>query len=83
MVQQLLVGRDRLTIEALRSHSVTPLPVGLLWTNVRPDTHNTQHSQETEIYAPGGMRTHNPSKRAAADPRLRPRGRWQLRTYVQ
>jgi hypothetical protein len=25
---------------------------------------------------PGGIRTHNRSKRAAADPRLRPRGHW-------
>jgi hypothetical protein len=34
----------------------------------------TQHSQETDIHFPGGIRTHNPSKRTAADPRLRPRG---------
>jgi len=40
----------------------------------RPLTDNTQHSQQTDIRAPGGIRTHNPSKRAAADPRLRPRG---------
>jgi hypothetical protein len=37
---------------------------------------NTQHSQETDIHAPGGIRTHNPNKRAAADPRLRRRGYW-------
>jgi len=28
----------------------------------RPD--NTQHLQETNIHAPGGIQTHNPSKRA-------------------
>jgi hypothetical protein len=28
------------------------------------------------IHAPCGIRTHNPSKRAAADPRLRPRDHW-------
>jgi nitrate reductase NapE component len=28
----------------------------------------------TNIYAPGGIRTHNPIKTEAADPRLRPRG---------
>jgi len=33
----------------------------------RPLPVNTQHSQQTDIYAPGGIRTHNPSKRAAAD----------------
>jgi hypothetical protein len=33
----------------------------------RPLPNNTQHSQETDIHAPGGIRTCNPSKRAAAD----------------
>ena len=40
----------------------------------RPLPNNTQHSQKTGIHAPGRIRTHNPSKGAAADPRLRPRG---------
>ena len=31
---------------------------------------------------PGGIRTHNPSKRAAADLRLRPRGHWDRHTIV-
>jgi hypothetical protein len=35
---------------------------------------DTQHSQETDIHA--GIQTHNPSKRAAEDPRLRPGGCW-------
>ena len=42
----------------------------------RPLPDNTQHPQKTNIHAPGGIRTHNTSKRAAADPRLRPRGHW-------
>jgi hypothetical protein len=33
-------------------------------------THNTN------IHAPGGIRTRNPSKQSAADPRLRPLGHW-------
>jgi hypothetical protein len=41
---------------------------------------------------PGGIRTHDPSKRAAQDPRLRPRGHWdrpaiplpsRYQTYIQ
>ena len=36
--------------------------------------HNTQHSQQTDIYAPGGIRTRNFSKQEAADPHIRPRG---------
>jgi len=42
----------------------------------RPLPDNTQHSQQTDIHALSRIRTHNPSKRAAADPRLRPRGDW-------
>ena len=39
---------------------------------IYPTTHNT--------HAPGGIRTNNPSKQAAADPRRRPRGRWDRQT---
>ena len=42
----------------------------------RPLPDNTQHSQQTNIQAPGGIRTHNRSRRAAVDLRLRPRGHW-------
>jgi len=38
-----------------------------------PLNDNKQHSQQTDIHAPGGILTH---KREAADPRFRPRGRW-------
>jgi hypothetical protein len=42
----------------------------------RPLPDNTQHSQQTDIHTPGGIRTHIPSKRAAANLRLRQRGHW-------
>jgi hypothetical protein len=45
----------------------------------RPLPDNTQHSQETDIHAPGGIRTHSATKRAAADPRLSPYGHRGLR----
>ena len=60
-------------------HSVTyTYSVGLLWTSDQP-THRPlpdkkQHSQDRDIDAPGGIGTRIPSKRAAADPRLGPRG---------
>jgi hypothetical protein len=38
----------------------------------RPLPDNAQQSQQTSIHAPGGIRTPNHSRRAAADPRLRP-----------
>jgi len=40
----------------------------------RPVPDKTQYSQETNIYATDGVRTHKTSKQAAADPRLRTRG---------
>ena len=42
----------------------------------RPLSYNTHDSQQTDIHAPGGIRTHSPSNLAAADPRLRQRGHW-------
>ena len=42
----------------------------------KPPPNNTQHSQQTDINASVWIRTRNPSKQAAADPRLRPRGHW-------
>ena len=41
----------------------------------------TQHSQEADIYVLSGIQTHNLSRRAAADNRLRKRGHWDRRTY--
>ena len=43
----------------------------------RPEPKNTQHSHETDVHAPGGIRTHNCSKSAAADLRLQTA--WPLR----
>ena len=42
----------------------------------RPLPDNTQHSQQTNIHAPGGIRTHNRSRWAAINLHLRPRGYW-------
>jgi len=59
------------------SHSLTHThTAGLLSTRDRPAADNQSNSEESDIPASGGIRTHNPSKRAAADPRLRPRGYW-------
>ena len=42
----------------------------------RPLPDNTQHLQQTNIHAPGGIRNHDLSRRAAVDLPLRPRGHW-------
>jgi hypothetical protein len=81
MVQQPLVDQD-LNIEVSRLHSDTPHSVGLLSTSDQPDTEHrdlyltSQNTDKREISMPGRIRTHNPSKREAADPRLRQRGHW-------
>jgi len=78
MAQQPLVSQGLLIIEALTSHSDTPHSTGLLWRSDQPDAENSTRQNTTltreEIHDPGGIRTSNPSKRAAADPRLRPCG---------
>jgi hypothetical protein len=64
----------------LRDHTKARTTVGRTpldeWSVRRRDLYltNTQHSQQTNINAYGGIRTRNPSRRAAADPRLRPLG---------
>ena len=53
--------------------------VGLLWTSDQlvAETSTWQRTTLTiDIHAFGGIRTHDLSKRAAADLRLRPRGHW-------
>ena len=47
----------------------------------RPLPNNTQHSQQRDIHAPRGIRTHDLSRRAAVDLRLRPRGHWDRHIY--
>jgi len=68
------------------THNDAPQSVGLLWTSdqlvVETSTwQNTKYSQQTNINATGWIRTHNLSRRAAADLQLRPRGYWD-RPYL-
>jgi hypothetical protein len=70
MAQQPLVGQGLLIIEASRSHSDTPQSVGLLCTSDQPDAETSiwqNNTHKTDNHASGGIRTHNSSKRAAAD----------------
>ena len=92
MAQQQLLGQGFLIVQVSRTYSDTTHCVGLLWTRGQPDAEKKkpQDSQETRLPWPSGFRTRSPSKRAAADPRLRPRGHWdghpqilQLLTYIE
>ena len=73
---QPLVGQGLPIIEAWRLRSDTPHLVDPSDREIslmqRPLSDNTQHSQETDIRAPGGIPTCNHGKQAAADPHLTP-----------
>ena len=79
MATQPLVGQGPLITQSSRSHSDSPHSAGLLWTIYQPNAerHNNQERQTPNAH--GGIRTRNPSKRAAADPRLRRRSHWNRR----
>jgi len=72
---EVLVGQGLLNAEFPRSHSYHTWLDFSGWV-VGPSQRplpDTQHSQETDIHDPGGIRTHNPSNHAAADSSLRRR----------
>jgi len=80
MARQPSVRQGLLIIEVSTSHTTTSSQsIRLLWTSdqlVAETSDNTQHSLHTDIHAPIRIRTHNLSRRAAADLRLRPRNQW-------
>ena len=86
MAQQPLVGKG-LVIDVLRSNSDTPHFVEcsgrVISTSQRPLPANTQLSQQTDIYAPGGIQTRNPIARETANPLLRLRGHWDRFHIIQ
>ena len=74
--------------EAARSHSLdTPHSVGFLWSSDQPEADrlpdNTQHFTRDKYSCPGGIRTYNSSKRAAAESRHRPRGHWDRQLLTE
>jgi hypothetical protein len=79
VVQQPLVGQGLLIIEASGSHLGTTLGRTPLdeWSARRRDLYLTTHSTQKDTHPwPSGIQTRNPSRRTAAEPRLRPRGHW-------
>jgi hypothetical protein len=48
----------------------------------RPLLDNTQQSQQTNVHAPSGIRTHNLSRHATGYLRLRPRGYWDRHPHL-
>ena len=87
-VQQPPVGQGLLIRVVSRSHTTThhsqqDSSGRVISSSQRPLPDNTKYSQQTDIHAPGGIRTQSLSRRAAADLRLRPHGHWDqsLTTY--
>ena len=69
------VGQGLLFHQVSRSYSTThhsqqDASGQVISTSPRPLPDNTQRSQQTDIHAPGGIRTHNLSRPAATDLRL-------------
>jgi len=70
-----LVGQGLLIIMGSRSHSDTPRSIGHLRTSDQSEEEasTSQHTTDTDVDAPGWIRTRNPRKQASANPHLRPR----------
>jgi hypothetical protein len=51
------------------------------WSARRRDLYLATHNIQTDIHAPGGFRTHDLSRRAAVDLRLRRRGHWDRPSF--
>jgi len=88
LVQQPKVGKGLFIYEISRSHKTAQHSRQdssgrvISSSQPRPLPDKTQHSQQTDIHVPGGIRTHNLRRRATADVRLSPNG--QLgRLYVR
>jgi len=63
-----------------------PQSVGLVWTSdqlvAKTPTWTTHNIHKTNIPAPDGIRTHNLSRAATADPLLRQRGHWHRHLHL-
>ena len=82
MAQQPLVGQG-LTITFRQTHHTRYASSRrVISPSQKPLPDKTKHSQQTDIHALGGIRTHNPSKRVAEDPRPRPHGHWDRFLFI-
>jgi len=67
------------------THNDAPHSEGLVWTSDQlvAETSTWQHATlTTNFHAPGGIRTHNLSRRAVADLRHRPHGHWERHCFT-
>jgi hypothetical protein len=81
-------GHGLLILDVSRSHTTThhsryDSSGRAISSSQRPLPDKTQHSQQTNIHVPHGIRTRDLSRRAAADVCLRPRGRWEYMKFAK
>ena len=69
-------SRTRLLDHIQRRNTVGRTPLNERSVRRRDLYLTTHNSQQTNIHAPGGIRIHDRSRRAAVDLHLRPRGYW-------
>ena len=69
-----------ITITLKTLHTRSDLSGRVISPSQRTLPDNTKHSQQTDIHALSGIRTHKPRNRAVADLRLRTRGHWNRRS---
>jgi hypothetical protein len=62
-------------------HFVPSAPSLLLHVTLCSILLSLYNKHNTNIHVPVGIRTHNPSKRSAAGPRIRPRGHWDRQGF--
>ena len=86
LAQQPPVGQGLLIHEFSRSHTQRSTTVGRTplddWSARRRDLYLTAHDTHNRHPYPGGIRTNNLSRRAAADLRFRPCGHWDRQRYL-
>ena len=75
------------SFEVSRSHTTTrhsrqDSSERVISSSQRPLPDNTHHLRQTNFHARSGIRTHNLSRRAAVDPRLKPRGYWNRHKII-
>ena len=80
------MGHGLLILEVSRSHTTMhhsrqDSSGRVISSSQRPLPDNTQHSKQTNTHAPGGIWTHNLSRRAAVDLHLRPCGHWDWHCF--
>jgi len=73
------MGHGLLAVKSLQLHSDTLHSEGVFWTSYKPEQRPVPENKQlkkTDIHAPGGIQTHNPSMQVATDSGLAHAATW-------